>query len=130
MFHYSWARFKAEEFNSLWKAFLNRFYFNHKAKCAPLIPQKIIKGELPNNELSTLFYRSKINIGFTRYAGSDPNVPGLCQMKLRDFEVPMSGGFYLVEKSPGYDQAFIDNEEVVMWQTLPELVEKIHHYLT
>ncbi len=129
MIHYSWPRFKTEGLSSLWKAFLNRFFIDHRKKVNAIIPKEIIKGEFLDNNLSVLFYRSKINIGFTRYAGSNPDLPGRCQMKLRDFEVPMAGGFYLVEKAPGYDEAFLDGMEVVTWQTFPELLEKINYYL-
>src|SRR3990167_5616061 len=129
MFHYAWPRFKAEGLISLWKAFLNRFCLKHDTKPIPFIPQKAIKGVLSQTELSALFYQSKINIGFTRYANFHHNKPGQCQMKLRDFEVPMAGGFYLVEKAPGYEQEFIDGEEVVTWKTTADLLEKIRYYL-
>jgi spore maturation protein CgeB len=65
----------------------------------------------------------------TRYANFNYTKQGKCQMKLRDFEVPMAGGFYLVEKAPGYDQCFVDGKEVVMWSTIDELQDKIKYYL-
>lgn len=126
---YAWPRLKAGELNGLWNSLLNCFWSNDKITSQSLIPRARIKGEVPDKKLSTLFYHSKINIGLTRYKNNDLNVPGRCQTKLRDFEIPMAGGFYLVEKSPGYDQSFLDGKEVVTWQTFPELLEKIHYYL-
>ncbi len=127
--HYGWTRLRSEKFGAILNAFIARFSrpsANHEVS---IIPKEIIKGRLTDAELSILFSASKINIGQTRYAIDDFFQAGRCHMKLRDFEVPMAGGFYLVEKSPGYDQAFVDGKEVVTWQTLPELIEKIHYYL-
>src|SRR3989338_1001845 len=126
--HYAYPRLCAEGLNKVFQSLLNRFYSNDKENIPVAIPASIIKGKFLNN-VSVLFKESKINLGLTRYAIDDPNQIGHCQMKLRDFEVPMAGGFYLCEKSPGYDQEFTDGKEVVMWRTYPELVEKIHYYL-
>jgi len=127
--HYVWPRFKAEGLGDLWKSFLRYCSPHHKTEFFASTQSNIFKGELPAENMITLFQQSKINIGLTRYIDDDPNIFGHCQMKLRDFEVPMAGGFYLVEKSPGYEEMFVDGEEVVMWRTLPELIEKIHFYL-
>jgi spore maturation protein CgeB len=61
--------------------------------------------------------------------GEDPWTPGSNQVKLRDFEVPMAGGFYLVERAPDYDELFLPGVEVETWRTPDELKEKIEHYL-
>lgn len=129
MRYYAWPRFRAEGLAYLWQIFLKRLRSDKSKVIDNHIPMTMIKGSVSNGDLLTIFQRSKINIGLTRYAIDDPNKVGHCQMRLRDFEVPMTGGFYLVEKSSGYDQAFIDGKEVVTWQTIPELVEKINYYL-
>lgn len=126
--YYGWPRLKTEGVKKVFGSLSSRIFTNMHDN-EDVIPAEYIKGSLETYELPLLFQQSKINIGLTRYAEDDPNKVGRCQMKLRDFEVPMAGGFYLVEKSPGYDEAFVDGEEVVMWQTLPELLEKIHYYL-
>lgn len=127
--HYGWPRFRAEGCGVMLNEFAKRFFSESKSNAEIFIPPEMIKGKLANEELSTIFRYSKINVGLTRLSVENPNCVGRCQMRLRDFEVPMTGGFYLVEKSPGYDQAFVDGKEVVMWQTLSELLEKIHYYL-
>ncbi|MCX7121851.1 MAG: glycosyltransferase [Gammaproteobacteria bacterium] len=127
--HYAIPRFKAEGMYSLSKALLKRLYSKKNEAYNSFIAPEIIKGKLSDEALSTIFRRTKINIGLTRYEIDDPNKIGRCHMKLRDFEVPMAGGFYLVEKSPGYDQLFIDGKEIVTWQTFGELLEKIDYYL-
>lgn len=127
--YYAWPRLRAEGLSSLFKVMFNRLLSDDKNKFDFYIPPEIIRGKTSDRDLPILFYRSKINIGLTRYALNDPYCIGRCQMKLRDFEVPMAGGFYLVEKAPGYDREFLDGKEVVTWQTLPDLSEKIHYYL-
>lgn len=76
-----------------------------------------------------LFRNSKINLGFTRMIGDDPHQTGVNQVKLRDFEVPMAGGFYLVEKAPDYEELFKPGFEVETWRTPGELLDKIRYYL-
>ena len=77
-----------------------------------------------------MFRDSKINIGFTRMIGDDAHRPGITQIKLRDFEVPASGGFYLVEYVPEYADFFVPGKEVETWRTVNELIDKIRYYLT
>jgi spore maturation protein CgeB len=60
---------------------------------------------------------------------SNPFRPAITQMKLRDFEVPACGGFYLVEQAPDYDGLFERGREVETWRTVGELIDKIRYYL-
>jgi spore maturation protein CgeB len=62
-------------------------------------------------------------------AGDDPAQAGTTQVKLRDFEVPACGGFYLVEHAAEYADFFIPGQEVESWRTVGELIEKIRYYL-
>jgi spore maturation protein CgeB len=62
-------------------------------------------------------------------AGDDPYVAGGNQVKLRDFEVPLAGGFYLVDKAPDYEELFDIGSEVETWSTPDELLEKVKFYL-
>lgn len=126
--HYSLACIRANGLNYLNEAVRKRFS-NDMKKPHAIISNEYLKGKFQGNDISNLFRASKINIGLTRYDVDDPNRIGKCQMKLRDFEVPMMGGFYLVEKAPGYENEFIDEKEVVTWRTLPELIEKIKYFL-
>lgn len=126
--HYGWPRFKNERSYFIKQVFLDRLCAK-EAKPVESIPPECIKGLLKNEDIVSLLKRSKINLGISRFHGDNLFKSGHCQMKLRDFEVPMSGGFYLVEKSPGYDNAFQDGKEVVTWETLDDLREKINYYL-
>lgn len=127
LIYYGWPRIKSEGVGSLFRALMSRFKLGEAIDLC--IPDDVLHGPVLNEEILLLFKSSKINLGLTRYAGDDLNRQGRCQMKLRDFEVPMAGGFYLVEKSPGYELAFEDGREIVTWTTLPDLKEKINYYL-
>ena len=56
-------------------------------------------------------------------------MPGTTQVKLRDFEVPLAGGFYLVERVAEYEEFFRPGVEVETWETVDELIDKIRYYL-
>ena len=55
--------------------------------------------------------------------------PRVTQVRLRDFEVPMSGGFYLAEHSDELADFFTPGVEIETWRTRGELLEKCRHYL-
>ena len=94
------------------------------------LPASLCKGFAPDGALNSLFAQSAINLGFTRMSGDDPTVPGVTQVKLRDFEVPLAGGFYLVERVGEYEEFFRSGVEVETWATLEELTDKIRYYLS
>ena len=93
------------------------------------LPARLCKGFVPDGVLNSLFAQGAINLGFTRMSGDDPAMQGVTQVKLRDFEVPMSGGFYLVEQAKEYDEFFRAGVEVETWATVEELIDKIRYYL-
>ena len=51
------------------------------------------------------------------------------QIRLRDFEVPMSGGFYLVEYMEELEEFFEIGKEIACYNGPEDLVEKVKHYL-
>ncbi len=57
-------------------------------------------------------------------------VPGRSrQIKARLFEVPGAGGFLMTEIADGLSGYFAADAEIVTFDGLPEVTEKIHHYL-
>ena len=93
------------------------------------LPRNLFKGIVPEEALRSFFLHSAINLGFSRIAGDDPDKPGVTQLKLRDFEVPLAGGFFLVERAADYAELFVPGVEVETWDTTVELAEKIRYYL-
>jgi spore maturation protein CgeB len=127
--HYAAMRLRHEGPGALLGALGTRF---RRRRDAPRIalPGDCLHGFLPQDDVAPLFARSEVNIGFTRMTGTDPWVSGRNQVKLRDFEVPMAGGFYLVEEAPDYSDLFEPGVEVETWRTPDELLEKINYYLS
>lgn len=93
------------------------------------LPRSLCKGFVPDESLRSFFLRSAINLGFNRIIGDDADRPGVTQLKLRDFEIPLAGGFYLVERTEEYEGFFKSGSEVETWETPAELLEKIRYYL-
>ena len=85
-------------------------------------------GAVDDESLASLFRNSQINVGFTRMRGLESR-RGDNQVKLRDFEVPLAGGFYLVEEAPEHRELFDIGREIVTWQSTGELIEKARYYL-
>ena len=130
IFAYGLARLRAEGIESLWAALASRLGGEKLGRKQKGIDPSILKGFLREAEIPVVFRNSKINIGFTRMIGDDPERPGVTQIKLRDFEVPANGGFYLVEYVPEYTNFFVPGKEVETWRTVGELIEKIRYYLS
>lgn len=128
LWHYAWPKMRGEGSRGLARA-LRRRFSSGGAENADALPAGIMHGFLPEEKLGALFRNSDINLGFTRMTGDDPDVPGLTQVKLRDFEVPLAGGFYLVEFVPEYAEMFEPGKEIETWRTPAELADKIRYYL-
>ena len=82
-------------------------------------------GEIPQEEMVKLYSRSKITLGFAEVVGSNE----LFCLKGRDFEVPMSGGFYLTQYHPELAQWFDVGKEIACYTDIDDMVEKICYYL-
>lgn len=91
-------------------------------------PQKAVGGILSDRALVELYSRSRINLGFAT-VGETHLTGKMTQVRLRDFEVPMSGGFYLTEHSDELAAFFTPGVEIETWQTREELLEKCRYYL-
>lgn len=128
LWHYGWPKFRAEGFRGLLHALKRRVAPAATAPDADL-PSALFHGFVPKESLQNLFRRSEVNLGFTRIVGERLDAPGRTQIKLRDFEVPLAGGFYLVERVPEYGEMFEFGREVETWSRPEELVEKVRYYL-
>lgn len=131
LLHYAWPRLRAEGPGALLRSLGQRFGHSHKPQVqqSASLAESLLHGFVPEAAMGALFANSRINLGFTRMIGEDPAQPGVNQVKLRDFEVPMAGGFYLVEAAPDYEQLFRPGIEVDTWRDPAELIDKIRYYL-
>jgi spore maturation protein CgeB len=93
------------------------------------LPASIVGGVLNDEEMIKMYSRSKINLGFSTCGSTHETEERILQVRLRDFEVPMSGGFYMVEYMEELEEFFRIGEEIVCYESKDDLVEKIKYYL-
>jgi spore maturation protein CgeB len=93
------------------------------------LPLSILGSTLSDNEMIKMYSRAKINLGFSSVGNTHQTNQRIVQVRLRDFEVPMSGGFYLVEYMEELEEFFKIGEEIVCYANPQDLAEKIKYYL-
>ena len=93
-----------------------------------VLPGEIIGGVLSDLDMIQMYSRSKINLGFSS-CNTDDAEERILQIRLRDFEVPMSGGFYLVEYMEELEEFFEIGKEIVCYTGPEDLVEQVKYYL-
>jgi spore maturation protein CgeB len=98
-------------------------------KVSHILPNEIIGPPLSDANMIKMFSRSKINLGFSSCDTKTKDEPAIKQIRLRDFEVPMSGGFYMVEYMEELEEFFEIGKEIVCYENKEDLVEKIRFYL-
>jgi spore maturation protein CgeB len=96
---------------------------------AVTLPDKIIGGVLSDSDMIHMYSRSKINLGFSSCGTTHETEERIVQVRLRDFEVPMSGGFYMVEYMEELEEFFDIGKEIVCYSDPEDLVGKIKYYL-
>jgi len=126
--YYGLARWKAEGIESLIgplrRKYARQFPFEE-------LQGADLRGPSDDASLPEIFNQSQVNLGFSDTGWhSEVSVRRSrnLQCRLRDFEVPMSGGFYLVQEAPDHAQYFKIGEEVVTWSEPDDLVEKALFY--
>ena len=92
------------------------------------LSQSTVGGVLSEIDMIKTYNKSKINLGFSS-CGNTHQKERITQIRLRDFEVPMSGGFYLVEYMKELEEFFEIDKEIVCYHDKNDLVEKIKFYL-
>jgi len=97
---------------------------------APItFPDHVLGGVLSDREMVEMYSRSKINLGFSSCGETHKTGERILQVRLRDFEVPMSGGFYMVEYMEELEEFFEIGKEIVCYTDAQDLAEKIKYYL-
>jgi spore maturation protein CgeB len=112
-----------------WKNPDPRWTPKHTYEAICSIPQERRHDPLPDDELVKMYSRSKINLGFSTCGDTHLSKQRILQVRLRDFEVPMSGGFYMIEKFEELGEFFRDGEEVVCYADKDDLLAKVKKYL-
>ncbi len=93
------------------------------------LPAENILGYYPESDFIPLVKGAAINLGFTHFQGTPGTPQERRQMRLRDFEIPMVGGFYLTQDCAQLRELFPIGENLVTWDNLLDLQDKIRYYL-
>jgi len=93
------------------------------------LPQSRYGGVLSDDGLVEMFSRSRINLGFATCGETHREGERIQQVRLRDFEVPMCGGFYLVEYQEEIERFFEVGKEIECYRSREEMLDKVRFYL-
>ncbi|MBB1399444.1 glycosyltransferase [Pseudoalteromonas sp. SG44-8] len=82
-------------------------------------------GMISAQESAEIFGKSKIilGIGYISYSRK------LATLKLRDFDALFTGALYITTRNPDLEDILIENEHIVYYDSINELIEKIEYYL-
>lgn len=82
-------------------------------------------GIISFDEVINVINSSKINLNFSgSYMSAE-----IKQIKGRNFEIPMCGGFCLTEYIPGIEEFYKIDKEIVCFNSIEEAIHKIKYYL-
>jgi spore maturation protein CgeB len=99
-------------------------------EATPIVfPSRILGGVLSDLEMIQMYSRSKINLGFSSCGETHQTENRIVQLRLRDFEVPMSGGFYMVEYMEELEKFYEIGKEIVCYTDVQDLADKVKYYL-
>lgn len=93
------------------------------------LPEHVLGGLLSDEEMIRMYSRSKINLGFSVCGSTHETEEKILQVRLRDFEIPMSGGFYMVEYMEELEEFYEIGKEIVCYTGPEDLAQKIKYYL-
>ena len=93
------------------------------------IPPEICGPPLSDKELINMYSRSKISLGFSSCGETHRSGERVLQVRLRDFEAPMSGAFYMVEYMEELEEFFEIGKEIVCYHDKEDLADKVKYYL-
>lgn len=83
------------------------------------------KGYVHADKIALLFGRAKIILGM----GTVGHHNDIYTLKLRDFDATMAGALYITHRNPDLLKIFKEDEDIVCYETIDELTEKVLHYL-
>jgi len=92
------------------------------------IPSDAIWGRYGISQFGALVRGAAINIGFTQM-DFDSRREYPRQIRLRDFEIPAFGGFYLAQSFPDLSLYYDIGREIAVWDSPKDVSERIRYYL-
>ena len=93
------------------------------------LPAAAIQGRYAQPDFPAIVEGAAVNLGFTHFKGIPGTADERRQVRLREFEVPMAGGFYLTQDCPQLRGLYKIGEHLETWASVEDLSEKIRYYL-
>ena len=84
---------------------------------------------LLQRDLVKVFSKSRVSLGFATAGNSHLSQERLTHLRLREFEAPMSGAFYMTEHQEELAEYFSIGEEVITYADASELTDKARYYV-
>jgi spore maturation protein CgeB len=94
------------------------------------IVDRIAAPPVSDQEMVRIYNQSAIALNFSKAIDDHSHGTYVRHIRLRDFEVPMAGAFYLAEYSEELPEYYEIDSEVVSFETARELVDKARYYLS
>jgi hypothetical protein len=88
-----------------------------------------IRGYAREEDVPALMANAAVTLGVNQRHGALGGRRGFADSRLRDFEAPLAGAFYLVQWYLDLPHFYRPGVEVETWATLEELKEKVAYYL-
>jgi spore maturation protein CgeB len=107
---------------------VKRAILRQHARARPL-PNSCLGGPLDDEEMVRMYSRSRVSLGFANVGETHRTSAPITQVRLRDFEAPMSGAFYMPQWSSEIHEYFAEGKEVVCFGDSRDLVAKVAYYL-
>jgi len=127
--YYLLPRIQEEGWAEFRETIERRLFPKSSSKISSSIPIDYIKGAYDQEDLIPLVQGASINLGFTHFRGIAGTNKEQRQVRLREFEIPMSGGFYLTQQCQQLQELFPTEYQNISWDKLPDLLDKIDYYL-
>ena len=114
-------------------SFIGEAHGNRKKRIQYLLDQGVpvacfghgwTHGAVSADDVPEIMRNSVISLNFANSRGRRN------QIKARTFEVPGAGGFLLTDPAPYLENWYIPDQEIVVFQSDPDLVQKIKFYLS
>jgi glycosyltransferase involved in cell wall biosynthesis len=115
---------------SVWRQGMRRLWrFLQKQRGQAILPARRCHGFINDEKMIEVYNRAKIVLGFGVVSAQDFREKPRYQIRLRDFEAPMCGAFYLMEHQEEIREFFRIGEEIETFRDRAELLDKIRYYL-
>lgn len=128
MAHYLLPRLREEGLASVLESLRMRVRRDGQAP-ARALPPDVVMGKYPQDLFAALVRGAAINLGFTHFKGPAGTPREQRQVRLRDIEIPMAGGFYLGQDCAQLREILEEGKHVGTWNDQGELIEKCRYYL-